>query len=91
MIVDWQDEAVEDRARAIAYLNELNPHAALRLLRELIIASKSLAEFPYRGRIGDVKGTRELVTVAPYVMIYEIDEEAQRVSILRLWHAAQDR
>jgi plasmid stabilization system protein ParE len=63
----------------------------LLLLRALITASKNLAEFPYRGQIGDVKGTRELVTVAPYVIIYEIDEEAQRVSIMRVWHAAQDR
>jgi addiction module RelE/StbE family toxin len=91
VIVDWQDEAVEDRAKAVAYLTEFNPHAALRLLQALIAASKTLAEFPYRGRIGDVKGTRELVAVSPYVMIYEIDEAAQRVSIMRLWHSAQDR
>ncbi|WP_114858463.1 type II toxin-antitoxin system RelE/ParE family toxin [Azospirillum brasilense] len=37
-----------------------------------------------------VEGTRELVVVRPYVIVYDIGED-ETVSILRLWHSAQDR
>jgi plasmid stabilization system protein ParE len=37
------------------------------------------------------EGTRELVAVWPYLIVYEVDETAGMVSILRIWHAARDR
>jgi len=58
--------------------------------RELILAGDSLALFPRRGRPGRAPGTRELVTVVPYVIVYEVDE-TDTVMILRVWHGAQDR
>jgi toxin ParE1/3/4 len=91
MIVEWRRAALADRDAAVAYLRTRNPRAAQQLLSALILASRSLVEFPEQGRVGAVPGTRELVTVHPYVLIYEIHPEANRVSILRLWHAAQDR
>jgi plasmid stabilization system protein ParE len=38
-----------------------------------------------------VAGARELVVVGPYLLIYEVDPEADRVRILRVWHGARDR
>ncbi len=89
MIVRWQPEAELDRDRAVAYLEQLNPYAARRLLRDLIRAADSLETLAHRGRSGDVTDTRELI-VGPYIMIYQIEADEQ-VAILRLWHTAQDR
>jgi len=55
----------------------------------MIEAGETLAEFPNRGRPGSIPGTRELVVIHPYVLVYEIRGEA--VHILRVWHGAQNR
>ena len=91
MKVEWRPSALDDRDAIIEYLEPLNPHAAVNLLQALILAGDSLTLFPYRGRPGLAAGTRELVAVWPYLIVYEIDDEADTVSILRIWHGAQDR
>jgi len=55
-----------------------------------LLAGDSLAIFPGRGRRGRHPGTRELVTISPYIIIYEADHSGE-VWILRIWHGAQDR
>jgi toxin ParE1/3/4 len=89
--VEWRARALDDRDAIIGYLEPLNPHAAVNLLQALVLAGDSLALFPYRGRAGLVEGTRELVAVWPYLIVYEVDETAATLSILRIWHGAQDR
>jgi plasmid stabilization system protein ParE len=91
MQVVWRQTAIDDRSAIVAYLEPLNPYAAARLLEALLLAGDSLALFPYRGRLGLVAGTRELVAVTPYVLVYETAEASGTVSILRIWHAAQER
>ena len=91
MKVEWRPSALDDRDAIIEYLEPLNPHAAVNLLQALILAGDSLTLFPHRGRPGLATGTRELVAVWPYLIVYEIDDEADTVSILRIWHGAQDR
>jgi toxin ParE1/3/4 len=75
--------------RIVQHVSEENPRAAQRLARELVLAGDSLSAFPQRGRPGVVEGTRELVHLRPYVIVYDVRDDA--VVILRLWHAAQDR
>ncbi len=89
MDVFWADEARADRDAILAFLLERNPFAALRMAEALVLAADSLATFPDRGRPGRVQGTREVVTVWPYVIVYEVHQS--RVVILRVWHGAQDR
>ena len=55
----------------------------------MVVAADSLADFPHRGRPGRAAGTRELLAVQPFLIIYEVAEDAVR--ILRLWHAARER
>ncbi|MBS1020400.1 type II toxin-antitoxin system RelE/ParE family toxin [Gluconobacter cerinus] len=45
--------------------------------------------FPNIGREGE-DDTREWVIVHPYVLLYEVDETAKIVRILRLWHTSQN-
>jgi len=88
--VEWSDEALTDRAAIVDYLLPRNPHAAKRILLRLIDATTDLAMFPNIGRDGE-DGTREWVVVHPYVLLYEVDEPAQSVRILSVWHMSQDR
>lgn len=89
--VEWLAAAVDDRAAIFDYVFQRNPHAALSVTEALVLAGDSLSTFPYRGRRGIVPGTRELVIVRPYLLIYRVDSVAACVQILRVWHGAQDR
>ena len=91
MRVLWLAAARDDRRRIFGYLAERNPAAAARLVEALILAADGLASFPWRGRRGLAPDTRELVAVSPYLLVYEVDEAAGVVSILRVWHGSQDR
>ena len=79
MTVYWRPAARTDVARIVAHISEENP-----------VAATSLAVFPRRGRRGLIRGTRELVAIRPYVLVDDIDR-AGDVTILRVWHSAQDR
>ena len=90
MAVRWRTRALADIARITGYVATDNPIAAVRIARELVVAGDSLAVFPRRGRGGLHPGTRELVAVGPYIIVYRIADTGT-VTILRVWHAAQDR
>jgi addiction module RelE/StbE family toxin len=87
--VIWANSALRDIDRHISYIAQFNPEAARRLARGLIAAGESLARLSQRGRPGQTKGSRELVVVWPYILVYRINQKT--VEILRVWHGAQDR
>lgn len=91
MRVVWRAGARDDRRRIFAYLAERNPAAAAQLIEALILAADGLSSFPDRGRPGRAPGTRELATVHPYLLVYEVDRTADVVRILQVWHGARDR
>jgi plasmid stabilization system protein ParE len=55
----------------------------------LVAACDRLEHLPERGRPGLVAGTRELVALWPYVIVYRVFEDS--VEVIRIWHGAQDR
>ena len=71
------------------YIAEDSPIAAARVAGRLEAACSSLAYMPERGRPGVRLGTRELVSVWPYVIVYRVDKPD--VTVLRIFHGAQDR
>ncbi len=91
MRVVWALAARDDRRRIALWLTEHNKAAAVRTARALLAAADSLAALPAKGRPGRAPGTRELSAVPPYVIVYEVDQVAGVVNILRVWHAAQNR
>ncbi len=91
MRVAWRAAARDDQRRITAWLAERNKAAAVRVARALVAAADSLAVLPAKGRPGRAPGTRELSAVPPYVIVYEVDQVARVVRILRVWHTAQDR
>jgi len=80
--------AAADLARILSYIGHFNPHAAERMASRLKAAALSLAEFPERGRPRP-DGARELTVIPPYLILYDVPPE--RVTVLRVWHGAQDR
>jgi addiction module RelE/StbE family toxin len=88
--VVWRAKALADVSRIVRYIATDNPVAAKRVGRELLLAGDSLVIFPRRGRPGREAGTRELVVVPPYLIVYRVSG-ADMVTILRVWHAAQNR
>jgi len=89
--VAWRATARDDQRRITAWLAERNKAAAVRVARALVAAADSLAVLPAKGRPGRAPSTRELSAVPPYVIVYEVDQAAGVVRILRVWHTAQDR
>ena len=90
MSVYWRSRALADVARIVRHIATDNPVAAKRLGRELLLAGVRLVLFPNRGRHGSQPGTRELVAVLPYIIVYRITA-ADNATILRVWHTSQDR
>ncbi|MDD2878309.1 MAG: type II toxin-antitoxin system RelE/ParE family toxin [Acidiphilium sp.] len=91
MIARWLASTRHDVTSIARHIATENPLAATRMAQELLIAGDSLASFPHRGRPGLAQGTRELVAVRPYLIVYRIDPSAQIIRIIRVWHGARDR
>jgi len=87
MKVHWKRPALLDVAAHVAYLDQYNALAAQELAATLFAAGDSLSAMPLRGRKGRSKGTRELLAVWPYVIVYKVN--ADDVDIVRVWHGRQ--
>ncbi len=82
----WTDEALDQLDQIIAYIGIFNPAAAQRIGTTLYRKSLGLADFPHLGRPAR-NGIRELVTVPPYIIQYDVVDDL--VSILRVRHGAR--
>jgi len=86
--VEWLPIAERNRESQLAYLGDRNPWAAIDMGDAIEATVRHLADNPHMGRLGRVKGTRELVVSGtPYAIAYRVEPDA--VVILRLLHGAQ--
>jgi toxin ParE1/3/4 len=70
------------------YIATENPAAAGRVRLSILKAIQLLTEFPFLGRPGRRKGTREkTVAGLPYLIVYRVSED--ELVILRVYHGAQ--
>ena len=83
----WKPAALADRRGIIEYIAQDNPLAAIELGDLLIAQAEQLDQHPTSGRIGRVKGTRELVVHPNYILVYSI--VGKTAEVLRVKHAAQ--
>jgi len=89
MEILWSARASKDIERIYWRIRKDNPIAAREVLKTLYDGCSVLREFPNRGRMGRMKGRRELVFASlPYIVVYQITERA--VEISRIYHASQD-
>jgi toxin ParE1/3/4 len=90
MRIQWTIPARSDLQNIGRYLEENSPSLLGSTIRELYGGMRELKQFPYRGREGRKRGTRELVfTRIPFIAVYRVKDEA--IEVLRIWHGAQNR
>ena len=87
MRVVWTKAALRGVGQAYDYIAAFNPRAAQFMAEALLQAGDSLVNHSHRGRL--VRGTsmRELISVHPYIIRYEI--RGEEVVILRVRHSAR--
>ncbi len=84
----WHPLAVTDLAEIVDYIAHENPSAAYQIHGEILRQADVLAIYLEMGRIGRVRGARELVIVGtPYLAAYRFGGGA--VIVLRLLHGAR--
>jgi addiction module RelE/StbE family toxin len=88
MILRYTRRAVRDLDQAYAFIALDNPAAARRVAASLRAAIEGLRQFPERGRIGRVTGTRELVVPrTPFIVAWRVAGDA--IDVLAVIHAAR--
>lgn len=95
MIVRYTWQAVADLEEARAHIASERPEAAEAMARRIRDSIQGLRQFPERGRLGRVPGTRELVVPrSPFVVPYRIaGREIQVIAVLhgaRAWPPQQE-
>ena len=90
MRIRWTPPAAADMQSISDYLKEHHPQYRQPTMRKLYEGIRALKDAAYRGRLGLVEGTRELLfTPMPYVAVDSIREGA--IEIWRIYHTSQDR
>ena len=75
----------------VRYISTDDPDQAERFGRFLIQHTKSLGQFPERGRVVpefENEAIREIV-VRAYRVVYRVNHDQQSVEVIRFWHAAR--
>ncbi len=87
--IEWTDQATRQLDQAHDYIALSNSEeVADRITTQIVTAIQQLAIFPMSGRLGRVRGTRELViSSTPFIAAYGIDHD--RIVIFAIYHGAQ--
>ena len=90
MRLRWRLSAINDLTEIGDFISEKDPEAARAVVNRVLHSVERLASFPKSGRVGQVRGTRELVVPGlPYIVVYARDDTD--VSIIGVFHGARDR
>lgn len=87
LTVEWSTPASKDFLAIIEYISDQNPQAAQRLKDEVQQRITQLPNHPKLYKPGRVEGTREIVVLPNYLVVYR--ETGMTISILRILHAAR--
>jgi plasmid stabilization system protein ParE len=92
MKVVLRGAAEDDLDCIFVWISKDNPLAAADMVARIrdrisLLEVDSLAHI---GRRGVVEGTRELVEY-PYIIVYRVDEDRQEITVVAIFHGAQDR
>jgi len=86
--VEWSQSALDDLDNIKKYIAEENPHEAIHVLDEIASTTSMLGEFALSGKIGRVRGTREIVTKkVHFTIVYETS--GHEVMVLRVVRQSQ--
>jgi toxin ParE1/3/4 len=92
MRVQYRRRAQLDIENIHEYIDKRNPRAATEVVGRIRDAADRLGVLPYMGHVGRARETYEWVVVGlPYIIVYEVDDAADEVAIIAVFHGAQDR
>ena len=84
----WTRQALDDLAAIVTHISKDDPAAAGRLLDRIdTVGQQTLAVHPQIGRPGRVEGTREIVVLPSYILVYRL--RAARIETLTIRHSAR--
>jgi toxin ParE1/3/4 len=90
MQIRWSPEAASDLESVVNYISNDSPMPAARVARNIYDRAATLASFPYLGRAGRIRGTRELpLTPLPFLIVYRVLEQVNAVEVVGIVHGAQ--
>lgn len=87
----WTRLALADLRDLVRYIARDDRENARRFGDLIVSKVDRLAAFPRIGRIVPEfrDDTLREIIVAPYRVVYEIDDSARTLAVLRVWHAAR--
>jgi toxin ParE1/3/4 len=92
MKVRFAAEALIHIAGIRFYIEGRSPQAATHIVERIFSEVDRLGEFPELGRVGTVPGTHEwIVPRLPYIIVHELNEAADEIVVLGVFHGAQVR
>ncbi len=83
--------ALRDLEKISAYIARHNAGAAHAFCLKMLEEAESLRTFPERGGLIVERPGARFVVVAPYLVVYRIEEQLHVVNVLRFWHGARER
>lgn len=87
MRIEWRPEARADLKQLINYIADRNLPAAIELNQAIHAAASTVSRHPHLYRTGRVRGTREIVAHANYLLVYRVTDQLE---ILNVLHARQE-
>jgi addiction module RelE/StbE family toxin len=85
--IRWTLRALRRLDEIGAHIQKDNPDAAARVVARIVSAVDMLSDLPAAGRIGRIKGTREIVLAdIPYIIPYRVGQD---IEIITIMHAHQ--
>ncbi len=92
MKVVVREAAARDLDDIFDWIFQDSPKAAVEIVRRIRARIERLAipGLSHIGRPGLIVGTRELVE-GPYIVVYEVEELADELTVLAIVHGARDR
>ena len=87
--INWAESAYNDLTELLSYFQKQGePEIGKILVARIHKATGTLRYFPHAGRIGLLKGTRELVIPhIPYFLVYQVRQDV--VDVLRVMHTSK--
>jgi len=91
--ISWTENALASLADSIAYLAQRSPEGAKRVVDRIDERVAALAQLPRTGRpypkVSDAN-IRQVV-VAPYIVVYRVNDDDHRVEVLMVRHSRRKR
>ncbi|WP_311197018.1 type II toxin-antitoxin system RelE/ParE family toxin [Pseudomonas fluorescens] len=84
--LEWSDQALDDLADIIDYIEQYNSNASAALQRKVGAATQRLSSIPYGYRSGRAPGTREMLVNPNYLLVYRVNGH---IKILTFVHTRQ--